>query len=440
MKPMRNDTYFLKTGGRGKRPGRLCLCAVFTLALLLTGCRAAGTYATGSYQQGSSSRKADVVTAADPKNTAAAAGEMRALWVATAWGADFPTKTGAAAQKQELAKLVSDAKAAGFNTLIFQVRAWSDALYRSAYFPWSAFLTGTQGKDPGYDPLAYLVAQAHAKGLSVQAWANPYRIYSSTNAAKSTPAGGSPALDARYHTYTYSYKGITYQVYDPASQNVRDLIVRGVTELVRNYGVDGVQFDDYFYPTAPTFDDSASYRSYQSGGGAFSLSDWRRQNVNLLIEQTHAAVHAAAKAAGRSNVVFGVSPAGIWRNVTYTTDDGIAATAGAQSYEEGCADVKRWVENRWIDYVCPQLYWGFDSSRAPFAPLCDWWAALCKAHGVKLYIGLSGDVVTSGAGSWTDAGGLSEIEYARGMGASGFMVFHSAQLPQLAPVLGKYFQ
>lgn len=415
------------------------LLAAAVLIVTLTGCQTAeSTFATGRFESGSSSKKAkpDVEYSADPQNYSAPAGEMKAIWVSTAWGGDFPKTGGSSSQKKELQKLVADAKEAGFNTIVFQVRTWSDALYQSSVFPWSAILTGTQGRNPGYDPLAYLIGQAHAKGIKVQAWINPYRIYSSTSPSKTTPCSLNPALNPKYPTYTYSYNGKTYKIYDPASQNVRDLITSGVTEIIRNYDIDGIQFDDYFYPTAPTFDDSESYQSYQSGGGKLSLSDWRRENVTSLIRQVHTAVHSEAN----GHADFGISPSGIYRNISYSTKDGgVKSTNGSEAYSELYADVRLWVENHWIDYVCPQIYWGFNNQKAPYAPICDWWVNLCEKNSVKLYIGLSGDIVTGGEGVWTDSAGMNQVQYARGRGSGGFMVFHSAQLPSLSKELKGLF-
>lgn len=405
----------------------LCL-----ITLILTACSAGSSVQTDAGVSSSSK----TASSSAPVSYDPPANEMRGVWVATAWGADFPQSKTASGQQAELRTIVDNAKAAGLNTVIFQVRTWSDAMYHSSIYPWSALLNASmkQGVDPGYDPLGYLITYAHSKGIKVQAWINPYRISSSDNNASISPCSTNPAVSKKYPTYTYAYKNITYSVYDPASQIVRDLITNGVTEIVKNYDVDGIQFDDFFYPTAPTFDDSEAYANYQDGGGSLSLDDWRRENVDKLIEQVHTAVHK------EKNIEFGISPAGIWQNISYTGGNGEKQmTDGTESYDQGHADSALWVEKHWVDYICPQIYWGFNNPVAPFAPICDWWSALCKKYNVKLYVGLVNTVVTGGQGVFTDSKGINEVQYARSKGASGVFLFHSAELNSMADPLKGMF-
>ena len=255
-------------------------------------------------------------------------------------------------------------KALGLNTVIAQVRPFSDALYESELFPWSYLAGGEEGVDPGFDPLEIMVEEAHERGLRLEAWLNPYRVRNSaTNAELSAE---NPATAMLKTGDAIQYNGAI--TYNPASKKAQQLIVDGVREIVENYEVDGIHFDDYFYPTTDVAFDAASYAQYQTGGGTMSLADWRRENVNQLVRAVYAAVKEIDP-----EVVFGISPQGNMEN----------------NYDKQFIDVEEWLtEDGYIDYICPQIYFGFDNSTYPYAETVEAWSDLIE-NDVQLYIGLS---------------------------------------------------
>lgn len=331
--------------------------------------------------------------------------ETRGIWVAEL-GIDFPTTTGAVAQKQEILKIIENVKNAGLNTIFFQVRPMADALYKSDVFPWSKYLTGTQGKDPGYDPLAYLIDEAHKSNIAIQAWINPYRV-----SAKSDYNLLSANNPARLHpewtiTYKDSAKNQDWIWFNPGLPEVRNLITQGVSEIVKNYNIDGIHFDDYFYPYSCSFFE-------QSG-----IDDFRRNNVNLLVKQVHDEIKLV-----NGNTQFGISPFGIWATKDVMPDG--TATSGMSSYSALFADSKLWVTNHWVDYICPQVYWGFNQPNKPnYNVIVDWWSDLCSKSGVALYIGHRSDIVTGGVNYWSN-GSINQVQYAKSKSAYKGSVYFS---------------
>jgi uncharacterized lipoprotein YddW (UPF0748 family) len=288
--------------------------------------------------------------------------ELRAVWVASVFRLDFPSAAGLseAAIRAELAAIVETSAAAGLNAIYFQVRPESDALYASSIEPWSRFLTGTQGRDPGYDPLALLIELAAPRGIEVHAWINPLRGLTTTaitvapNHVSRTLADAAIAYDG----------GITM---DPSDPRVQAHVVEVVVDLVSRYDVDGVVFDDYFYPypddTRSPFPDDGSYAAYTAAGGSLGRSDWRRDNVNRLIAAVAAAIEEE-----EPWVRFGVSPFGIYR-------PGMPpGVVGLDAYETIACDPLAWIAAGSVDYVAPQLYWPTTSSGQPFGDLIAWWA------------------------------------------------------------------
>ncbi|MDR2670853.1 MAG: family 10 glycosylhydrolase [Oscillospiraceae bacterium] len=305
---------------------------------------------------------------------------FRAVWVASVLNLDYPSRTGLSvdALKQEALRILDDAVDIGFNAVILQVRPTGDALYRSEVFPWSANLTGTQGQAPAgdFDPLAFWVEEAHRRGLALHAWINPFRV----------TAGGAGGHDltslsadnpARQHPdWVVAYRdGKLY--YNPGLPDVRRLIVNGVAELVRRYEIDGVHYDDYFYPGAD-FPDDAAYAAH--GAGFAQKDDWRRDNINRLIQDTQRTVKDL-----RPDCRFGVSPFGIWANRSSRQDG--SDTRGQESYSAHFADTRRWVRSGWLDYICPQLYWHIGYDVADYQILLDWWRDVVRDTGVDLYVG-----------------------------------------------------
>ncbi|MFZ7102046.1 MAG: family 10 glycosylhydrolase [Peptococcaceae bacterium] len=301
-------------------------------------------------------------------SAAALSQNMEAVWMATVFNIDFPSvKNDAAAQKNEFIEKLDKLQAAGMNTIVVQVRPKADALYKSALNPWSDVLTGTQGQDPGYDPLAFMIAEAHKRGLALHAWLNPYRITTSGTDLNVLSANH----PARLHPeWVISYNNSLY--YNPELPEVKNHITATVAEIVRNYDVDGIHFDDYFYP--------ANYPlpPGEEKDGAVARS--RVQHVNDMIERVSAVIKGT-----RENVLFGISPMGIWKNIS--SDPTGSATTGTQSYYYVSADTRSWIKNEWIDYVVPQVYWETGNRAADYETLVNWWSNEVKGTNVKLYIG-----------------------------------------------------
>lgn len=263
---------------------------------------------------------------------------------------------------------------AGCNAVIFQVRPTADAVYRSEIEPWSAWLTGKRGKAPvpEWDPMEFAIEEAHKRGMEFHAWLNPYRVTS--NAKEVLPANH---LSKKEPYRFVKFNGQTF--FDPAYKENRDHICKIVDDIVSRYDIDGIHIDDYFYPypaNGKKFQgDDASYRKF---GNGMNRNDWRRHNVDLLIEELHSTIKSR-----KPWVRFGVSPFGIWRNKT--SDSRGSSTSGLQNYDDLYADVLLWAKNGWIDYLAPQLYWTLDMKAAPSRHLAQWWND--NANGVDVYIG-----------------------------------------------------
>ncbi|MFD5452512.1 MULTISPECIES: glycoside hydrolase family 10 protein [unclassified Streptomyces] len=304
--------------------------------------------------------------------------EMRGMWLATVNNRDWPTRAGlrASEQRAELVGLLDAAVRHGLNTVIFQVRPTADALWPSAYEPWSQYLSGSQGRDPGWDPLGTAVEEAHARGLELHAWFNPYRV-----ALHDDPSRLVPAHPARRNPgWVVPYGGKLH--YNPGLPEVRAFVQDAMIDAVEKYAVDGVHFDDYFYPypvAGRTFDDDAAYRAH--GGGFATRAAWRRDNIDRLVRETAARVRKARPAAR-----FGVSPFGVWRNAA-TDERGSRTGAGVQTYDDLYADTRTWVREGWIDYVVPQLYWNIGLPAADYAELLSWWADVARGSRTRLYVG-----------------------------------------------------
>jgi uncharacterized lipoprotein YddW (UPF0748 family) len=288
--------------------------------------------------------------------------EFRGAWIASVHNYDWPSSAGlsAASQKAELVALLDKAVATGLNAVLLQVRPACDALYQSSLEPWSAFLTGSMGTSPGYDPLAFAITEAHRRGLELHAWINPFRA-----------SAGGKSKSAKHVTRTHpewirSYGG--QQWLDPGIPEARAHSMRVVADIVSRYDLDGFHIDDYFYPypnrdaagAAIPFGDQQSYARY--GGGA-GLLDWRRANIDTFVEQMYATVKKYRPAAK-----VGISPFGIWQP---GYPRGIEARLNA--YTELAADSRKWLKRGWCDYFMPQLYWRIDPPEQSFSELLAWW-------------------------------------------------------------------
>ena len=298
---------------------------------------------------------------------------VQAAWLTTAWSLDWPkTKNNPTAQKKELIEILDTLKDTGINTVMFQVRPYGDAMYKSSINPWSKELTGTQGKDPGYDPLAFIIQEAHTRGMKVHAWLNPYRVISSgtdVNVLSSNhPARKNPSL-------LIENKGGMY--YNPDLQEVKNHISDTIAEIVSNYNVDGITFDDYFYPT-----DYPLPEGEEKDG---AVANARREHINQMILQVKNTIKSI-----KPWVRFGVSPRGVWKN-KINDPNGSDTGYAKESYYSDYADTVKWVKEGYIDYIIPQVYWEMDHNVAPFKTVTNWWENVVKGTNVDLYIGHTTD-------------------------------------------------
>lgn len=317
--------------------------------------------------------------------------EMRGIWISTVSNIDWPSKPGMSARqlKQEANDILDHLEQMGFNAVFFQVRPASDAFYASSFEPWSSYLTGQQGIAPGkgFDPLQYWIEQAHQRGIELHAWVNPFRA--TTNAS----TGVSPQHITQTHPeWLIQYNKKAY--IDPGIPEAREHIHRIIEEITLNYDIDGIHLDDYFYPypvAKEIFGDTLSYKT--NNPEALAVGDWRRQNINRFIE-------GAQKAVKRHKpwVAFGVSPFGVWRNASEDAR-GSQTKAGTTAYDILHADVLTWMQNKWIDYVIPQIYWETTHPSANFNTLAEWWA---KQPGCTKYLGHALYKINNGTPSWNN--------------------------------------
>jgi len=305
--------------------------------------------------------------------------QLRAEWIASVVNIDWPSRPGlpVAQQQAEYRAWLDDAQRRKLNTVIVQVRPTADAFWPSNFEPWSEWITGVPGQDPGYDPLAFAVAEAHARNLEFHAWFNPYRV-----AMHADPSRLAPNHPARQHPdWILAYGGKLY--YNPGIPEVRQHVENAIMDAVERYDIDGVHFDDYFYPypvAGQVFGDEATYQQY--GADRFPVkADWRRDNTNLLMQELDQRIHAA-----KPWVKFGVSPFAVWRN-RGTDPEGSDTTAGVQTYDDLYADTRHWVRQEWIDYLVPQVYWNIGFAPADYAKIVPWWSNEIDGTDVQLFIG-----------------------------------------------------
>lgn len=304
--------------------------------------------------------------------------EFRGMWLATVSNLDWPSQPGLppARQEAELLAHLDRAEARRLNVVALQVRPTADALWPSPYEPWSQYLSGTQGRDPGWDPLGTAVREAHRRRLELHAWFNPYRVANHTD-----PSRLVPTHPARVHPdWVVVYGGKLY--YNPGLPEVRRFVQDAMLDAVARYDVDAVHWDDYFYPypvAGQTFDDDEAYARY--GTGFPDRAAWRRDNIDRLVRETAARIKQI-----RPRVKFGISPFAVWRNAA-TDPLGSPTTAGVQTYDDLYADTRKWVREHWIDYICPQVYWNIGFQAADYAKLVPWWDAVARGSGTQLIIG-----------------------------------------------------
>lgn len=323
--------------------------------------------------------------------------EFRAAWVATVANIDWPSRPGlsAAAQRQEMQAILDHAAETGLNAIVLQVRTGCDALYASALEPWSEFLTGQQGVSPGYDPLELWVQHAHARGLELHAWFNPFRA----RHAGARSAAHALHVSRRHPDWVHDYGDL--QWLDPGEPEAAEHTLAVVSDVLRRYDVDGIHIDDYFYPyparrpgaaaSEPElpFPDDRAFERAQAAGLRLSRDDWRRRNVDELVRGMHERVRLI-----RPQARFGVSPFGIGKPAL--RPPGIK---GFSQYDKLYADVERWLAEGWMDYLAPQLYWPRAQSAQSFAVLLDYWRAQNR-RGRHVWPGLYTSRINDRPDSW----------------------------------------
>ncbi|HRN74120.1 MAG TPA: family 10 glycosylhydrolase, partial [Ginsengibacter sp.] len=291
--------------------------------------------------------------------------EFRAAWVATVANINWPSKPGLSTdqQKKEAIDLLDFLKAHNYNAVIFQVRPQADALYQSELEPWSYYLTGEQGKapDPLYDPLSFWTEAAHDRGLELHVWLNPYRAHHVVGG----PVSDYSMVKKMPETVLHLKEG--YWWFDPSLKATQDHGIKVVMDIVKRYDIDGVHFDDYFYPypsynNNEDFPDTTSWNQYVKNGGKLSRGDWRRNSVNAFIERLYKEIKEE-----KPHVKFGLSPFGIWRP-GYPESIG-----GFDQYDQLYADARLWLQRGWVDYFAPQLYWPINRISQSFPVLLGWW-------------------------------------------------------------------
>lgn len=338
--------------------------------------------------------------------------DFRGAWIQTIYqGYD---KRSTAENKAYLSSMLDRLEATGINAVFFQVRPRADALYNSSLEPWSASLTGKYGEEPSprWDPLQFMIEECHARGMELHAWLNPYR---------------GPAIDEevpsthllKLHPERFLKYGKNYY-FNPAMQVNRDHITAVVTDLLMNYDVDGIHLDDYFYPYPIAKTPFPDAKDYKAAKTKLSLANWRRQNVDKLIEQLSATIFTI-----KPWVRFGISPFGIWRNKS--ADPAGSDTHGLSNYDDLYADVPMWAEKGWIDYQIPQLYWAMDHKSAPYSVLCPWWAK--NSRNRHVYIGQDAENIEKFDQLDQKMALLNQF---RGEGLDGNCWWYAASLPKIA--------
>jgi len=314
--------------------------------------------------------------------------ETRGMWIATVANIDWPTRTTLSADQQraEMVDILTRAAAAGINTIVFQVRPAADALYPSTLEPWASMLTGTQGTDPGYDPLAFAIREAHARGMELHAWINPFRAGNTADSAKLAPS------------HLFNTRRELVRVYgtqlwlDPGEPEAQEHSLRVVADIARRYDVDAVHADDYFYPYVQNdaagrpipFPDDATYARH---GAGMARGDWRRANIDRFVERMYREVHAI-----KPTIKVGISPFGIWR-------PGFpAGVQGLDAYASIYADSRKWLQEGWVDYLAPQLYWAISAPQQSYPALLDWWFEQ-STRGRHVWPGLAAYRVNNGTSS-----------------------------------------
>lgn len=332
--------------------------------------------------------------------------EFRAVWVATVANIDWPSKPDLTTEQQqaEMKAMLDMAAKLNLNAIVLQVRPTADAIYPSTLEPWSAFVTGAQGRapSPAYDPLEMWIRGAHERGMELHAWFNPFRA----RHPKSIGEDAANHVSRSAAELVRTHNG--YLWLDPGERGAQDHSVAVILDAVSRYDLDGVHFDDYFYPypkEGEPFPDAATYEKYKAGGGTLELSPWRRENIDRFMKRVYDEVKAR-----KPHVKVGISPFGIWRPAN---PPGIQ---GFDAFEKLHADSRRWLTEGWCDYMSPQLYWRRDSKGQPFDPLLRWWLSQ-NLRGKQVWPGIyTSRIGQVGSGGQGGAGGSTAYDPAEIVG------------------------
>ncbi len=342
--------------------------------------------------------------------------EFRGVWVATVYNLNMPVHSSETQYKDAFRNLINEVLESKMNAMLFQVRPMNDAFYDSDFAPWSRYLTGSEGNDPGWDVLGWMIDECHAYGIEFHAWMNPYRVANTTLSKESYINSLQSNNFAKMRpdlvvSGNVDSNGRNPLILNPGEPEVKTYIRNVVMEIVSDYDVDGVHFDDYFYPYSGISSDTTTYNTYKTG--SISLEDWRRENVNDVVKGIKEDIDSYNDQTGNS-VKFGISPFGLWGSgvpgYTQTLDGGSnTGPTNLSSYRTQYADSKKWVEEGWLHYICPQVYWSFTHSTAPYADVVDWWAQVARGTGVDVFIGHAPSAANSG--NWVTEEIADQLRY-----------------------------
>lgn len=388
----------------------------------------ATTESSDGGSEGSGGEEGAVVVPAQPESgtdtvkSPSADQEMRGVWISSVSNLDWPSKASygqTEKQKQEYIQLLDEVEAMGINAVFVQVRPAADSLYPSKLVPWSSYLTGTAGKDPGYDPLAFMIEETHRRGMQFHAWFNPFRASTGSDASK-LPANH---VANAHKDWIVTFGGKMY--INPGIPAARSHIIETIMEVVNGYDIDGVHLDDYFYPTGETakskFNDDATFKLYNPNQLG-NKGDWRRSNINAFVQELGEAIDQV-----KPNVAYGISPFGVWRNKSSDLT-GSDTKAGITAYDSTYADVRAWIKHEWIDYVVPQIYWSMSRQEVRYDILANWWANEVRGTQVKLYIGHAPYKLATPEIGWDSAGEIiSQLQYNRSISGISGSIFFSAK-------------
>ena len=349
--------------------------------------------------------------------------ELRGVWIATVLNIDWPSENvwNEKEQKEDFLAILDLYQELNFNAVFVQMRTAGDALYSSELAPWSRFLTGEEGAAPGYDPLQWMIAEVHSRNMQFHAWLNPYRASTDLD----TTVFHRTHVFNQHRDWLVKY-GPKYYL-NPGLTEVQDHVCEVVDEIIQKYEVDGIHFDDYFYPykvAGEVFEDSSTYEKYGASFGDIEV--WRRSNVDSLVKKVSEVIKSHSQ-----EIAFGISPFGVWRNKT-EDKAGSRTTARQTTFDDLYADPLAWCENGWIDYINPQIYWSRSFKPVKFKRLVKWWE---KSVDVPIFVGLGTyKVLNNSDEAWNDMSELpKQIRYSRKRGGvDGFVMFSATSLSDKA--------